>query len=97
MSVPASRFRVPATLLALCFAIYAAGIYLTRAFLCQPLGAWVLFGGVAVGGLGWLLLSISTIGRRSLALGLVVAAVALVLAAMFLFIGVLTLPGCSGV
>ncbi|WP_157579098.1 hypothetical protein [Rudaea cellulosilytica] len=89
--------RAEIVLIAACFVLYAFGFYLTRAFICQPVGAWLLLGGVAVGALGWLMLSASAIRRRSLGLGFGAIAIALILAVMFFFIGVLTLPGCSGV
>ena len=65
-----SQQRIVTAILLLCFVVYTFGAYLTRVYLCEPIGAWVLLGGVSV---------------------------AILLAAMFLLIGVLTAPGCSGV
>ena len=84
-------------LLASCLFIYACGLYLTHAFLCQPLGAWVLVAGVAFGSIAFVLLVLSAFQRRSVWRTLGAVVLAIVLVAMFLFIGVLTLPGCSGV
>ena len=97
MSVSVQRSIASVAVLTLCLVVYAVGVYLTRAFLCQPVGAWVLLGGVAIGAVGWLLLSMAAISRRSIGLGVGVVGVAALLAAMYFFIGVLTLPGCSGV
>lgn len=89
--------KTPTVLFAACLAIYAGGIYLTRAYLCQPVGAWVLLTAVIVGSLGCILLGVSAFRLRSLWRGVSTFATAVIIAVMFLFIGVLTLPGCSGV
>ncbi|MGO1073687.1 hypothetical protein [Lysobacter sp. CA199] len=93
----AQGLKTPIVLFVACLAIYAGGVYLTRAYLCQPVGAWVLLAAVMVGALGCILLGVSAFRLRSLWCGVSTFAAAVIIAVMFLFIGVLTLPGCSGV
>jgi hypothetical protein len=97
MSIMTYQPRIFTAVLLLCFVVYALGVYLTRVYLCQPIGAWVLLGGVSVGAVGCIQLVISAVNGRSLWLAAGAFAVSILLTAMFLFIGVLTLPGCSGV
>jgi hypothetical protein len=97
MSIVTYQSRISTVVLILCFAVYGLGVYLTRTYLCQPIGAWVLLGGVSIGAIGCFQLVISAAKRRSIWLAAGGIAIALLLAAMLLFIGVLTLPGCSGV
>jgi hypothetical protein len=89
--------KLPLTLVVLCFVVYGAGIYLTRLYLCQPLGAWVLLVGVGLGALGASLIAGSAIRRRSWSLAIGALSIALLIIFLYFFIGVLTLPGCSGV
>ena len=91
------QLKTPTAVLVLCVVVYGLGVYLTRAYLCQPIGAWVLLGGVSVGAVGCLQLVISAAKRRSILLAAGAIVVTFMLATMALFIGVLTLPGCSGV
>ena len=97
MSFATNNPRLPLGLFILCLGVYGIGVYLTRAFLCQPIGAWVLLAGVAVGGLSAVLLLVSSAKQRSLGLGVGAISIALVAAFLYFFVGVLTLPGCSGV
>ena len=97
MSATAQTTRLPLALLVLGFVVYGLGAYLTRLYLCQPLGAWVLLAGVVLGALSPLLLIALAMKERSWAVGIGAAAIAFVVVFLYLFIGVLTLPGCSGV
>lgn len=97
MSSSAQDKNLPLGLFVLCLAVYALGVYLTRAFLCQPVGAYVLLSGVALGGMSTLMFAVSAAGRRSLGLALSALAIGGVSAFLYIFIGVLTLPGCSGI
>jgi hypothetical protein len=97
MSVAVQSSKTLIVLLVSCFFVYAGGVYLTRAFLCQPVGAWVLLAGVVVGSIVCALLGFSAFQLRSVWRTTGVVALALALTVMFLSIGVFTLPGCSGV
>lgn len=93
----AQGLKTPTVLFAACLAIYASGVYLSRAYLCQSVGAWVLLAAVIVGSFGCILLGVSAFRLRSVWRGISAFAVTVIVTVMFLFIGVLTLPGCSGV
>jgi hypothetical protein len=97
VQVISQPLRAASALFLLCVLVYGAGIYLTRVFLCEPLGACVLIASVVIGGIGCLFLCISAIKKRSIGIGIGTAIFTLALIAMFQFIGVFTLPGCSGV
>jgi len=97
MSVAVQSPQTQIALLASCLCVYAGGVYLTRAFLCQPVGAWVLLAGVVIGSIACVLQGLSAFQLRSVWRTLGTVASAFVLVAMFFLIGVLTLPGCSGV
>ena len=97
MPVISKRSKTHVALFLTGVAIYGVGVYLTRAFLCQPLGTWVLIGAIAIGGAASASMAISGFQQRSARLVFCAVAALVLLAAMFAAIGVLTLPGCSGV
>ena len=97
MPVILKRSKTHAALFLASVAIYGIGVYLTRAFLCQPLGTWVLIGAIVIGGAVSGSMAISGFQQRSARLVFCAIAALVLLAAMFAAIGVLTLPGCSGV
>ena len=97
MPVAVQSSKTLTVLLVSCTFIYAGGVYLTRAFLCQPVGVWFLLAGVVVGAVACAALAFSAFQLRSVWRTIVTVALVLVLAVMFFFIGVLALPGCFGV
>lgn len=97
MASVSPTLKLPLALVVVCFVVYGVGMYLTRLYLCQPLGAWVLLAGVGLGALGVVLTAGSAVSRRSWSLAFGALSIALVIIFLYLFIGVLTLPGCSGV
>ena len=97
MPVILKRSKTHAALFLASLSVYGIGVYLTRAFLCQPLGIWVLIGAIVVGGAVSGSMAISGFQQRSARLVFCAIAALVLLAAMFAAIGVLTLPGCSGV
>jgi hypothetical protein len=97
MSAIEKYSKSPATYFAVCVAIYAVGVYMLFAYLCQPAGPWTMLAAIVIGAIGCIVLGISAFRRRSIwrTLGTVIST--LVLAVLFFLVGVLALSGCSGV
>jgi hypothetical protein len=97
MLVRSTTANLRAGLLVLAIAVYAAGVAGSYLFLCQPGPAWMMMAGVAAMGAAGLLALPSAFRTHSFMRGATAAGILLLAAGMFLFVGVLTLPGCSGV
>lgn len=89
--------RLDIVLLLLCVVIYGCGIYLTRAYPCQSIGAMVLLVGTAIGALSAIVAGIFFVINKSGSQALLAILIALFVGLLFFFVGVFTLPGCAGV
>ena len=76
---------------------FALGIYLARAFLCQPQGPVAFLAALVLCAVTFVLLVVQAIKRRSYWAGGGALLIALLALAMWVIGIAMTLPGCSGV